>query len=251
VLPSSAAGQSALHAWRRERRARRRRLPLAVLAAAAALGAATMWAGARLGSWPGWPGGWLLPGSAVAAAAVAVVAWPRRDPDRWARGAAGELATAALLARLAPRRWTVLHDLAVPGSRANIDHLVIGPTGVWVVDTKTFRGRVEVRWGRARVGGLPLSVAAARWEAEVVSDRLSVPARPVIALHGPVLPRRATRCEGVPVVAAARLTRRLRRGARLRPTLSAGRVKEISGLAERRFGRAGDLPLGPLSGRSG
>ncbi len=250
-LPPSIAGQSALRVWRRERRGRLRRLVVAVLAGGAALGAATMWAGARLGAWPAWPGGWLLPGSAVAGAAVALVAWPRQDPDRWARGAAGELATAALLARLSSRRWTVLHDLAVPGSRANIDHLVIGPTGVWVVDTKTFRGRVEARWGRARVGGVPLSTAAARWEAEVVSDRLAVPARPVIALHGPVLPRRAKRCQGVPVVAAARLTRRLRRGALLRPTLSAGRVKEISRLAERRFGRPADQLSGPLSGRTG
>jgi Nuclease-related domain len=26
-----------------------------------------------------------------------------------------------------------MHDLAVPGSRANIDHLVIGPGGVFVI----------------------------------------------------------------------------------------------------------------------
>jgi hypothetical protein len=171
---------------------------------------------------------------------IALMAWPRQDPDRWARGAAGEQATAALLARLAPSRWTVLHDLAVPGSRANIDHLVIGPTGLWVVDTKALRGRVEARWGRVRVGGMPLSTASVRWEAEVVSDRLAVPARPLIALHARALPRRARRCDGVSVVAAPRLTRRLRRGALLRPKLSAGRVKEISRLAQRQFGPAGD-----------
>jgi len=186
------------------------------------------------------------PGLAVGWAAVGSVAWPRQDADRWARGAAGEQATAALLSRLAPSRWTVLHDLAVPGSRANIDHLVIGPTGLWVVDTKAFRGHVKVRWGRARVGGIPLSTAAVRWEAEVVTDRLAVPARPVIALHGRALPRRARRCDGVTVLAAARLTRRLRRGALLRPTLSAGRVKEISRLAERQFGRAGGQFRGRL-----
>jgi hypothetical protein len=171
---------------------------------------------------------------------VALAAWPRQDPDRWARGAAGEQATAALLRRLAPSRWTVLHDLAVPGSRANIDHLVIGPTGVWVVDTKAFRGKVEARWGRVRVAGVPLSTASVRWEAEVVADRLGVPARPVVAVHGHGLARRARRCEGVSVVAAARLTRRLRRGALLRPRLSAGRAKEISRLAERQFGCARD-----------
>jgi len=31
----------------------------------------------------------------------------------------------------------VFHDLAVPGNTsANIDHLVIGPTGVFVIDSK-------------------------------------------------------------------------------------------------------------------
>ena len=232
------AGRSALRTWRRQRRARVYRALLAVLAAAVALGLGAIWGGAYFGARSTAPGGWVLAALAIGSAAAAVALWPRQGPDRWARGAAGEVATAALLARLAPPRWTVLHDLAVPGSRANIDHLVIGPTGLWVVDTKAFRGRVVVRWGRARVGGVPLATAAVRWEAEVVSDRLAVPARPVIALHGPALPWRPKRCDGVCVVAATRLTRRLRRGAILRPTLSARRVQEISRLAGRQFGRA-------------
>ena len=238
IVPSP-AGQSALAVWRRERRAQARRRALAVAAAGIALGVAAIWAGAHFLTRSGWAHGWVWPGSAAGWAAIALLAWPRRDADRWARGAAGEQATAALLAGLAPRRWTVLHDLAVPGSRANIDHLVIGPTGLWVVDSKAFRGNVQARWGRVRVGGVPLSTAAVRWEAEVVSDRLAVPARPGIALHGPRLPRRARRCDGVRVVAATMLTRRLRRGAWLRPRLSAGEVKEISDRAERQFRHAG------------
>ncbi len=42
----------------------------------------------------------------------------------------------------------VLHDRSVPGTRANLDHLVVVPSGVWVVDTKHYRGSVE----RRRVG---------------------------------------------------------------------------------------------------
>jgi len=34
---------------------------------------------------------------------------------------------ARLLGPLGRQGWVVLHDLAVPGSRANLDHLVIGP----------------------------------------------------------------------------------------------------------------------------
>ncbi|MGH8932025.1 MAG: nuclease-related domain-containing protein [Egibacteraceae bacterium] len=38
------------------------------------------------------------------------------------------------------RGWVVLHDLAIRGSRANIDHLLIGPPGVVVIDSKRWKG---------------------------------------------------------------------------------------------------------------
>ncbi len=52
----------------------------------------------------------------------------------------------------------VLHDRRIPGSRANIDHIAITPTGVWVIDTKRYKGRIEVAkplFGAAklRIGG--------------------------------------------------------------------------------------------------
>ena len=55
----------------------------------------------------------------------------RSSPDTvaWRRSAAGERRTARLLAPLERQGWAVLHDLAIPGSTANIDHLVIGPGG--------------------------------------------------------------------------------------------------------------------------
>jgi hypothetical protein len=46
---------------------------------------------------------------------------PSRDAIAWRRGAAGERRTARLLAPLERHGWAVLHDLAVPRSRANID----------------------------------------------------------------------------------------------------------------------------------
>ena len=39
----------------------------------------------------------------------------------------------------------VLHDRAVPRGRANIDHLAVVASGIWVIDTKHFRGRLERR----------------------------------------------------------------------------------------------------------
>ena len=38
----------------------------------------------------------------------------------------------------------ILHDLAVPRSRANLDHLAIGPGGVFVIDSKQYRGRLQL-----------------------------------------------------------------------------------------------------------
>jgi Nuclease-related domain len=39
----------------------------------------------------------------------------------------------------------VLHDRRMPGGGANIDHLAVAPSGVYVIDAKRYRGRVEVR----------------------------------------------------------------------------------------------------------
>jgi Nuclease-related domain len=40
---------------------------------------------------------------------------------------------------------SVLHDRRIPGSRANIDHIVVAPCGVFVIDAKNYKGRVEKR----------------------------------------------------------------------------------------------------------
>jgi hypothetical protein len=78
------------------------------------------------------------------------------DPSHtkvWAQGAEGERAVAERLVRLEDA--VVLNDrrMRAPDgrlTRANIDHLAITATGVWVIDAKTHRGRLEVR----RTGGL-------------------------------------------------------------------------------------------------
>ncbi len=178
-------------------------------------------------------GVWALAGAGFAAAGVRVAVGPARagllalsglgllaawwclrsgpDPERWLRGAAGERATAAVLDRLPTRTWAVLHDRRVPGSRANLDHLVIGPSGVWVLDTKTTRARVRATWRHVRLGSARLDTGPVLWEAQVVADRLGVPVRPVVVVHGRGLRRRGGRSRGVRVVRADRVLRCLRR----------------------------------------
>ena len=69
----------------------------------------------------------------------------QRSAALWEKGAEGEVAVARALEAL-PAGWVVLHDLAWPGrQRANVDHVVIGPGGVFVIDAKNWSGRIEVR----------------------------------------------------------------------------------------------------------
>jgi hypothetical protein len=75
---------------------------------------------------------------------LAVTTLRRRElVASWRQGAKGERQTAKLLAKLDREGWKILHDLAIPGSRANVDHLAIGSGGVWVIDSKLWSSRVH------------------------------------------------------------------------------------------------------------
>lgn len=67
----------------------------------------------------------------------------------WQRGAAGERAVAeSLEQRVSDGSVVLLHDRRIPRSRANIDHLAVAPSGVYVIDAKNYTGkfRVERPW---------------------------------------------------------------------------------------------------------
>jgi hypothetical protein len=92
------------------------------------------------------------------------------------------------LARLERQRWAVLHDLAVPGSRANLDHLVIGPGGVFVIDSKQYRGRLQLDpTGRLWHDRYPLApiLRAVSFEADQAARVLPDPGLvvPIVAVH--------------------------------------------------------------------
>jgi hypothetical protein len=111
----------------------------------------------------------------------------------------------------APAGWAVLHDLAIPGSPANIDHLVIGPGGVVVIDSKQYRGRLRLdRYGMVW-HGRHLLVSALRkvlWEADQADEILGiadVQVAAVVAVHGASVPRGLLQAEGVAIVPARRV----------------------------------------------
>jgi hypothetical protein len=71
-----------------------------------------------------------------------------RTTKAWDAGAAGERVVAEKLSELVPRGWYVLHDVHWPGRpKANLDHVLVGPGGVVVVDAKNWTGEVKVSSG--------------------------------------------------------------------------------------------------------
>ncbi|MCZ7525606.1 MAG: NERD domain-containing protein [Acidimicrobiia bacterium] len=157
---------------------------------------------------------------------VSALSGDPQSTTAWAKGADGERRLGARLDSLPG--CVALHDRRLPGSRANIDHLVVAPSGVWVIDAKHYRGRVAMRdvggWTsvdrRLRVGGrdrtklvkaMAQQVTAVR---QVLDARWSgVPIRPVLCFVGADWPLLAKPFEidGV-VIAWPRAVARLVRG---------------------------------------
>jgi hypothetical protein len=63
----------------------------------------------------------------------------------WLTGQDGEEHVGASLQARVSGHVVLLHDRRIPGSRANIDHIAVAPSGIWVIDTKRYTGRVRVR----------------------------------------------------------------------------------------------------------
>jgi hypothetical protein len=63
----------------------------------------------------------------------------------WDVGALGEERLGNRLNEIASDSLRVLHDRRIPGTRANVDHLAVTPTGVYVIDAKKYKGRPQLR----------------------------------------------------------------------------------------------------------
>jgi len=63
----------------------------------------------------------------------------------WSVGARGEELLGRRLDGLAEYGVLVLHDRRIPPTKANIDHIAVGPSGVFVIDAKRYQGRPNLR----------------------------------------------------------------------------------------------------------
>jgi Nuclease-related domain len=155
-----------------------------------------------------------LPGAGLVGLAVAVlVGWrlrfrPSEQARVWRRGAAGERETARLLDRIGRDGYAVFHDLALSDSPANLDHLVIGPSGVFVIDSKRWAGSVHqsadgLVWHNNY--RLDRTLATLRWQAETLGRLLGVPVAPLVCVHGAHIQGGGLHAQGVAIVPASLL----------------------------------------------
>jgi len=176
-------------AWRRRNRGRF--LIMAAVLAPVVIGvnlAAARWNSVH------WSAG-LLTGMGISMFLIARMS-PPPWIENWQDGAVAEQWTGRALRELESQGWRIFHDLTA--SRGNMDHVVVGPGGVFLLDSKRWRGSITVEGdspvGR-RIEGLdlhwqltgPAHVKSLAREVHVAvraSTRASVWVTPVIVVWG-------------------------------------------------------------------
>lgn len=133
------------------------------------------------------------------------------DAASWYQGTVGEIRVGQLLEKLGPD-WLVLHSVPFGSAETDIDHLLVGPTGVFTINTKFHRNaHIWIVDSHLRVENRPQRhLDAARSEAQRVADRLAARLgfRPVVhSVLAMVDPRHITdkrRVNADPVVVDSR-----------------------------------------------
>ncbi len=62
----------------------------------------------------------------------------------WAKGLEGEDIVSDYLKQL-PHDYFIYNDVNLPGKKGNIDHVVIGPNGIFVIETKNYSGKYLIK----------------------------------------------------------------------------------------------------------
>lgn len=141
-----------------------------------------------------------------------VINWLLRRPSEWdsyRKGLAGELRVGAELQRLSRHGWRVLHSIELP-RKVDIDHLLIGPGGVFCINTKRHLGKAvwvgdemaRVNHGKPQPYGRKSKAEASRVQA-VLARYVEFPVQvePVLVFVG------VTRLDRAPTQLAVRVYR--------------------------------------------
>ena len=147
----------------------------------------------------------------------------------WRKGAAAERRLGSMLSRLEPQDWHLLADLRWPGTNAaNIDLLLIGPPGVFVIDAKD--------WSQSAITSERLREAAVKVHDQatavrrLMADRGLAPGvvTPLLIFEDPS-PRHPRTVNGVEILSSAEALQRL---AALGPRISGSRINELTATIE-------------------
>ncbi|WP_067477636.1 nuclease-related domain-containing protein [Actinomadura hibisca] len=167
--------------------------------------------------------------AAIVAVIVDVVRQSRRSSSvaAWQKSSAAERRTEKQLKSLERKGYRVLHARAVPRddegvSDGRIDHLVIGPSGVYAIDSEKWDKRLPVRTlSHRKLFHGPFNkkdrLDEARWEAEQASRIIGgqvgfeVPVQPSVAIYGPSIPWKVMRVRDVDVYSGNQARGYLRR----------------------------------------
>jgi hypothetical protein len=117
--------------------------------------------------------------------------------DRRDRGASAEEHVGSLLEALPRDEWRVVHDASL--GHGNVDHILIGPAGVYTVETKSHPGPVRV----GRVHGATIRQAQAQRDAIAQATGMSV--EPLLVYSRAWVDRPLARRKGVRVLPARML----------------------------------------------
>jgi hypothetical protein len=137
------------------------------------------------------------------------------------RAASARRRTRRRLGRAAGSGYRALHARHLAGQGAVIDHLVVGPAGVFAVGSQRWDRRLPVRFTKRgqlfhgpfdQSGQLDRACWQAAQASRLISDALGQPVavRPALAIYGPAVPWTLISIGGVDVFCGRRLRRYLR-----------------------------------------
>jgi hypothetical protein len=139
---------------------------------------------------------------ALLASIFVISRWVLPLVDRRDRGASAEEHVGSLLEALPAEQWRVFHDASL--GRGNIDHILIGPSGAFTVETKSHPGPVRV----GRVHGATIRQAQAQRDA--IERTLELEVEPLLVFSRAWVDRPLARRKGVRVLPAKMLIGHLR-----------------------------------------
>ena len=131
------------------------------------------------------------------------------------------------LARMRREGYFALDARPIPNSREFIDHLVVGPTGVYAIDSEKWDPKLPIRtWNGKKLYHGPESqkdrLEHAVWEAGQASEILSnalgteIVVRPALAIYGPKIPWDVATIRNVDVFTGPALRKYLKRRSRMK-----------------------------------